>query len=255
MARIWRSHPLEDGCPPEWASGWGQDQYGIFTEFTVGEVKQRLRWIPPGRFLMGSLVSEKGQWVFEGPQHEEVIEEGFWLFDTPCTQALWEAVLGTEANKSRFRGARRPVEKVSWENAVKFTKKLNELLPGLGCRLPSEAEWEYACRAGSQEPRYGDIDAIAWYGENSEGETHEVGLKQPNAWGLYDMLGNVWEWCEDKWRDENPNFPSAVYDKFYMIRGGSWSSELNGIRMAFRAANPPENGYDYLGFRCLSSGN
>ena len=112
------------------------------------------------------------------------------MFDTPCTQALWQAVMGR--NPSRFKGKNRPVEQVSWEDCQTFLNKLNAQLPGLALCLPMEAQWEYACRAGTETARYQEeLDAIAWYDENSNGETHEVGLKHPNAWGLYDMLGNV----------------------------------------------------------------
>ena len=252
------SHPLATGCPPVWASAWGQDQYGPWVALSVGEVEQRLRWIPPGRFLMGSPEDDREAIDREKPQHPIELSKGFWLFDTPCTQALWQAVTGT--NPSRFQGADRPVEQVSWEDCQKFITKLNALLPGLVLRLPTEAEWEYACRAGTDTPRYAqDLGAIAWYFENSGDETHTVGQKDPDAWGLYDMLGNVLEWCHDGRREYaqervvdpvGPLEPGA--DR--VIRGGYCDGVALLVRAAFRLWVVPVNRLHVLGFRCASSG-
>ncbi|MEO5372602.1 MAG: formylglycine-generating enzyme family protein, partial [Magnetococcus sp. DMHC-1] len=192
---------------------------------TFQGVTQRLRRIPPGRFLMGSPEDEPGRFPDEGPQHEVTIAKGFWLFDTPCTQALWQAVMGE--NPSRFKSPDRPVEQVSFEDVQKFLEQINRKVPGLDLILPSEAWWEYACRAGTTtalctggieilgERNAPALNLIAWYGGNSgqgfelaEGEdsrmwpekqyphtkagSRPVKLKEPNPWGLYDMLGNVW---------------------------------------------------------------
>jgi formylglycine-generating enzyme required for sulfatase activity len=280
---------------PKWASAMGRDRFGLWAEITVepsqgGPVVQRLRWIPPGPFLMGSPQEEPGRSQAEGPRHPVSIGSGYWLFDTPCTQALWEALMGK--NPSEFRSPDRPVERVSWKDAQAFLQALNDRLAEADGRfqLPSEAQWEYACRAGTQTALYsgpieilGDanapaLDAIAWYGGNSsvgfelengrertflsemqypEGKagTHPVKGKQPNAWGLYDMLGNVWEWCADGKRDYDdqwqvdplgPSRPGA--DR--VIRGGSWGDDARDCRSAYRNWSVPEVRGDDLGFRC-----
>ena len=156
------------------------------------------------------------------------------MFDTPCTQALWEAVMG--ANPSTFKAPDRPVETVSWDDCQEFVQRLNGRVVGLELGLPSEAQWEYACRAGTETARYRDsLDEIAWYDENSGGETHAVGGKLPNGWGLYDMLGNVWEWCADAWREDYSQ-PRVVEtggraSVLRVIRGGSWVSDRAGTRV------------------------
>ncbi|HEX4612904.1 MAG TPA: formylglycine-generating enzyme family protein [Urbifossiella sp.] len=222
-----------------------------------GAASQRLRWIPPGRFRMGSPADEEGRDDDEGPTHEVVISRGYWLFDTPCCQDLWEAVLGAKANESRFRGPRRPVENVSWDEAVAFTERLNARVSGLNVRLPREAEWEYACRAGTTGARYGALDAIAWQRGNSQDQTHEVGLLAANPWGLYDMLGNVWEWCQDNrrvYRNRAVVDPDGGSGAGRVIRGGGWYNAARYARAADRSWNAPEVRSDSLGFRCLSSG-
>jgi len=283
-------HPLADGRPPDWATAWGEDRYGVHVGFTVGKVDQRLRWIPPGRFSMGSPPSEEGRFGDEGPQHEVTLADGFWLFDTPCTQALWEAVMGD--NPSRFRSPTRPVEQIDFARVQDFMARLNGLVPGLDLVLPSEAEWEYACRAGTSTATHAGelrilgannapvLDEIAWYGGNSgvgfdldnghdssgwpdKQYAHEragsrlVGQKKPNAWGLHDMLGNVWEWCADGWHDGYAGAPtdgSAWIDRegaaLRVIRGGSWGITARYLRAAYRSRNAPSFRYDSLGFRC-----
>ncbi|MCB1737447.1 MAG: formylglycine-generating enzyme family protein, partial [Gammaproteobacteria bacterium] len=205
-----------------WASLRGIDSFGAWIEFEYRGVSQRLRWIPPGRFRMGSPEDEPGRYPYEGPRHEVLIEEGYWLFDTPVTQGLWEAVMGS--NPSEFVSPERPVERVNWREAMEFIGKLNAAIPGLGLSLPSEAQWEYACRAGTETAVYSGeleilgernapaLDAIAWYGGNSgegyelsegwntsdwkeqqqypnaKAGTREVKGKAASGWGLYDML-------------------------------------------------------------------
>ena len=281
-----RPHPLDQGCPPAWASGWGEDRFGIYVEFTVAGATQRLRWIEPGSFQMGSPENEPGRYDDEGPQHPEVIEEGFWLADTPCTQAVWVAVMGE--NPSRFPSPDRPVEQVSWEDCREFCRKLGEQIGDPGWRLPTEAEWEYACRAGATAATYAGpiviegacnapvLHGIAWYSGNSgvnydleeaedssgwpekqfehtQAGTRSVKTKAPNTWGLYDTLGNVYEWCEDRFGDYpaervvDPHGPSE--GSFRVIRGGSWSSDARGVRAAFRNHRDPSDRWISLGFR------
>ena len=254
-----------------WASALGRDAFGLYAEFTIPgtNVGQRMRWIPPGRFEMGSPESEKGRWDWERPRHPVELASGFWLFDTPCTQDLWQAVMGS--NPSRFIGPRRPVEQVSFEDARAFIQNLNARIEGLNLSLPSEAQWEYACRAGRQTATYaGDLDSgnaadaarldeIAWYEGNSGGETHDVGGKRPNAWGLHDMLGNVLEWCADNWHSSYDGAPSngaAWLDPEAggaggrVFRGGSWVLVARDLRAASRLHSPPDVRVDGLGFRC-----
>lgn len=207
---------------------------------------------------MGSPEEEEGRYDDEGPRHEVRISRGYWLFDTPSTQALWQAVMGT--NPSEFQGAERPVENVSWEDCQGFIEALDARLPGLELRLPTEAQWEYACRAGMETTRYAEnLDAIAWYAENSGSETHAVGQLQPNAWGLYDMLGNIEEWCYGGGRNYtaeiqvDPVEPTET-DANRIIRGGGWFSPARVVRAAYRYWHHPGLALGVLGFRCASSG-
>jgi len=279
---------------PAWASAIGRDRFGLVAAFTVPgtDVSQRMRWIPPGRFQMGSPDDEPGRDDDEGPRHEVTLQEGFWLFDTPCTQTLWQAVTGS--NPSRFKSPARPVETVSFDEAQAFIDKLNQKAPGLHLALPSEAQWEYACRAGTETATYAGpidilgannapaLDPIAWYGGNSGQEfdldngfnisdwpdkqyphtragTRIVGQKSPNAWGLHDMLGNVWEWCADIYHpsyegapsDGSPRLDARTGGAAYrVLRGGSWLSVARDVRSAYRYHFAPTVRFGYFGFRC-----
>nr|WP_128547109.1 SUMF1/EgtB/PvdO family nonheme iron enzyme [Larkinella soli] len=189
-----------------------------------------------------------------------VLIESFLLSRYPVTQALYFSVTGEVPGT--FSGGRKPVETVSWLDAVRFCNRLSEqtgLRPCYsfgsegadvrfdgaadGYRLPTEAEWEYACKAGTKDSRYGDLDRIAWYKGNSGGTTHDVGLKEPNAWGLYDMLGNVWEWCTDV-------YDETVYGSYRIFRGGGWCDEERGcLATNRRRSHPSSFKIDDLGFR------
>ncbi len=159
------------------------------------------------------------------------------------TQGLWKAVMGT--NPSFFKGDDNyPVEHVSWNDAQEFIEKLNRLIPGSSFRLPTAAEWEYVCRAGSPSDFYfGDDESLlgdyAWYNKNSGERSHSVAGKKPNDWGLYDMHGNVWEWCQDK----------DVVGSYRVIRGGGWNFLAWGCRSTFRYRFPLDIGFYSLGFR------
>jgi outer membrane protein assembly factor BamB len=219
-------------------------------------------WIPPGTFVMGSPPTEEGRDSDE-IQHTVTLTQGFWLSDHEVTQAEYRAVMGN--NPSVFNGDTLPVESVSWEDAVLYCQKLTERERASGritaqqaYRLPTEAEWEYAARAGTTGARHGDLDAIAWYSANSGGQTRPVKQKQPNAWGLHDMLGNVWEWCGD-WYGAYPTGsvtdpPSPGSGSYRVYRGGSWIRGAGLARSASRNGDVPGFRSDYLGFRpALSS--
>ncbi|MEO7330089.1 MAG: formylglycine-generating enzyme family protein, partial [Minicystis sp.] len=249
--RCWEREP--------WAEAAGRDEYGLWAEARVKGVPVRFRWIPPGRFMMGSPEGEEGRFGDEGPRHQVTWTKGHWLGETPVTQALWEAVMGE--NPSGFKSPERPVEQVSWEGCARFCEALNDGMEGLLARFPSEAEWEYACRAGTETATWvGDDvarrDSIAWYDANSEGTTHRVASKLSNSLGLFDMLGNVWEWCSDKSEsmkgyesgDVTDPSPSILGSK-RVYRGGSWISLAWGVRAAVRIASAPEIRIVHLGFR------
>ncbi len=254
---------LELAPPPPWAVASGRDRYGLWAEFELKGVRQRLRWIPPGQFLMGSVNKPEYSWIEEQPQHSVTLTHGFWMFDTPCTQQFWK-LSGIKA-EFNFPGDQRPVETVSFEQVAAFVDQINSQVTELHLRLPTESEWEYSCRAGNAGDRYGELDDIAWYNANSGGHTQDVKQKKPNAWGLYDMLGNVWEWCLDgprKYSKESVMNPfgearSVRSDRsarsLRVVRGGSWYDSAGYVRAAYRDARPPVVRNFYLGFRCLSS--
>ena len=219
-------------------------------------------FIVPGSFIMGSPSDEPDRQSSE-VQHIVTLTHPFALAQTPCTQAQWEVVMG--GNPSMFKGAKRPVETVSWDEALEYCRKLTTrqrakgILPeGWEWRLPTEAEWEYAARAGTTGARHGELDTIAWWSGNSGSETHAVGGKQANAWGLHDMMGNVSEWCSDwhgKYRTgsvTDPTGPSSGSGRVF--RGGGWGNGASGARSAARFRFDPGYRSNDLGFRpALSS--
>ena len=213
-------------------------------------------WIPAGRFLMGSPKGEEGRDGDE-VQHEVRISRGYWLGKYEVTQGEWEAVMGGNPSYFRSCGSRCPVERVSWDDIQEFMRKLNERESRSGnkYRLPSEAEWEYAARAGTAGLRYGELGEIAWYGGNSGDRTHPVGQKRANGWGLHDMLGNVWEWTADRYGRyppgsvRDPEGPSSGSDR--VARGGSWYSVARYVRSANRDIYFPGYRNYFIGFRLV----
>jgi formylglycine-generating enzyme required for sulfatase activity len=259
--------------PPAWAAGWGierrNDRLLAHAGAQVGNAEFTFRWISPGSFLMGSPSDEPGRWEDEW-RHLVTLNQGFWLASTPCTQAQWQAVMG--GNPSHHEGEDRPVESVSWDNTQAFIDKLSLSLPDLKPRLPTEAEWEYACRADTNSAfndgspctvpggRDEALVSLGWFDENSEDETHPVGELCPNAWGLYDMHGNVWEWCEDRANVEESlivtdTYVNEIIDPLCrvgarrVVRGGSFLSDAGFCRSACRGAFEPGLRFRYLGFR------
>ncbi len=211
-------------------------------------------WVPAGEFQMGSTSAAADD--DERPLTRVRISRGFWLGRHEVTQSEWQAVMGT--NPSRFSGCGScPVENVSWDDAQLFIGRLNARAGGSRYRLPTEAEWEYAARAGTIGDRYGNLDAIAWHGDNSGRRPQPAGRKAPNAWGLHDMLGNVWEWVQD-WHGSYPGGSLAdpqgpVSGSYRVYRGGSWHAGIGarGCRSSFRGGNPPGHRGNNVGFRLL----
>jgi formylglycine-generating enzyme required for sulfatase activity len=210
--------------------------------------------IKPGTFKMGS--AHLG--TDEKPVHEVTMNEPFYLSKTEVTQAQWQAVMSS--NPSSFYGATNPVESVSWNDVQRFLKTLNESDGCAGCyRLPTEAEWEFAARAGTSTPyNYGEdvneLHIYAWYASNAEGKTHPVGQKRPNAWGLYDMHGNVWEWVEDRhapYPGGAANETASAGDTARVLRGGGWSSYATNLRSANRNHDTPVYRSNNVGFRLV----
>ena len=231
-------------------------EFGIEAEIPLQEMG--FVEVPGGTFMMGSPVNEKDRNNNE-KQHSVTISS-FQMMTTEITQSMWKAVMGN--NPSNWKGDKLPVENVSWDDCQAFIRELNERDPGSNYRLPTEAEWEYACRAETTTRLYNgdrdsDLDRIGWYAGNSGSKTHPVGQKQPNAWGLYDMHGNVWEWCQD-WKGNypsgsvaDPRGPSSGSAR--VCRGGSWSYGSKYCRSAIRNGYAPSYRYFSQGFRLVRS--
>lgn len=242
---------------------WLASQEGKDMVVDVAGVPLEIKWIDPGTFMMGSPSSEEGRFSDEGPQTRVTISKGFWLGKYEVTQAQYGALMGT--NPSRFSGSQLPVEQVSWNDAMEFCRKLTErerkagrLPEGMAYTLPTEAQWEYACRAGTTT-RFNtgnaesDLGRAGWYPSNSVGSTKQVGQKAPNAWGLYDMHGNVWEWCLD-WKASypggsvtDPRGPASGWDRVH--RGGGRSDGAQSCRSARRNDRHADYRFNDLGFR------
>ncbi|MBE6425302.1 MAG: hypothetical protein E7029_04825 [Planctomycetaceae bacterium] len=237
---------------------------------TVDGIEYAFRWCPSGTFLMGS---SKSEWDAAGidwkyyneTQHSVTLTRGFWMLETEVTQAMWKSVMGTSISQQRDKehtpwglrgeGSDYPMYFVSWEECRSFCEKLSEKL-GLTVSLPTEAQWEYACRAGTTGAYAGDLGEMGWYDEDwGTGSTHPVGQKKPNAWGLYDMHGNVYEWCQD-WYDDDYYAESPTSDPIgpangssRVIRGGGWRDYARHCRSASRNGTAPDNRFNDRGFR------
>ena len=217
-------------------------------------VKLEMVLVPAGRFVMGSLKTEKDRFENE-TQHEVTITRPYYLGKFEVTQEQYQQVMGS--NPSSFKGRDLPVEMVSWEDTQEFCKKASETT-GQTFRLPTDAEWEYACRAGTRTTyNAGDTEAdlkrTAWYSKNSDKTTHPVGQKVPNAWGLYDMHGNVWEWCADWFGDYGAQAvrdpQGAAEGTDHLLRGGPWGFEPRFCRSADRGRGLPGLRVNVIGFR------
>jgi formylglycine-generating enzyme required for sulfatase activity len=213
--------------------------------------------IPAGTFMMGSGIEQEGD-EDEQPQHQVTLSRPFYVQTTPVTQGQWHQVMGENPSFFRECGEDCPVENVSWDEVQEFIEKLNRMEGTDQYRLPTEAEWEYACRAGSTTSFcFGDdvakLEKYAWYEENSEKSTHPVGFLKANPWGLHDMHGNVYEWCQD-WYGQYP--PGPVTDpegpssgEYRVLRGGSWNGDADDLRSAYRLRFSPGYRYNHIGFR------
>ena len=268
---------LPPDYPAAWASAYGEDRCGLWQAFEVAGVQQVMRWIPPGRFLMGSPDTEPERFSDEA-QHPVRLTQGFWLADTACTQALW-AVVMVGANPSDFKDdPANPVEQVSWADVVDdFLPRLNAQLSGLQAGLPTEAQWEYACRGDAA------VNTPFWFGRqidsqqvNFDGKHPMPGGKQSeyrqhtvpvtalpcNGWGLYQMHGNVWEWCADWFAPypvdvatpqvdqldpTGPELPPRAAGR--VLRGGGWINLARYCRSARRRHDDPGGRHRNFGFR------
>ena len=288
--------------PYTWSGEWGEDKYGLWQMLHLpqkplgkfragidpyGGVQYIFRWIPPGSFLMGSPAGTVDDLRVGDPvtgelsrndnedRHQVAISNGFWLGETPVTQTFWDEFM--EENPSQFNDEHHPIENISWNNARAFIEKLSNYHPELNVRLPWEAEWEYACRAWTQGMfSFDEKDKLSlqhanYSGEWNTGEFTENAKKQTtkvksypcNQWGLYEMHGNVWEWCEDLWEEyltDHTISASSGSRKViqnngmkYVVRGGSWKSPGKDLRSASRRPYDGDFSSDDIGFRLALS--
>ncbi|BBM87677.1 formylglycine-generating enzyme family protein [Candidatus Uabimicrobium amorphum] len=239
---------------------WGRDEYGLWMAITYKNVRQVMRWIKPGTFIMGSPQTEEGR---EGDevQHQVTLSQGFWLAETACTQELWKVVMSE--NPSYFKGNQRPVERVNWDDCQVFLDKWNKEITGGELSLLTEAQWEYACRAGTTTAfSFGETVIPEQEVSYVVYETVEVKSLPCNSWGLYEMHGNVLEWCSDwygEYSDSKTTDPvGAVSGTYRVLRGGCWFYSSSYVRSASRDHLEPDDRDDYrcdsIGFRfCLRS--
>ncbi|MCI5162463.1 MAG: formylglycine-generating enzyme family protein [Candidatus Electrothrix sp. AX5] len=257
-----------ESFPDRWASEWGEDEYGLWMAFHYKKIRHVMRWIEPGTFMMGSPEDESRRNDDE-TLHQVTLTEGFWLGATTVPQALWRAV--TDKNPSRFKGDGRPVERISWEDTQTFMEQLNRAILGLDLVLPTEAQWEYACRAGTATSFYfGEsitTDQVNFNGQYSleatekgifREETVTVEALLCNQWGLYQMHGNIREWCCD-WYGDYPKElavdpAGSITGSSRVSRGGSWFSNGRDCRSADRNRSGLGYSYSRIGFRLAARG-
>jgi len=247
----------QEAVPPElirmtfFAAKLAKNPQGFWqAELTDGMV---MVYVPAGEFLMGSPAGEFGREPDEGPVHR-VFTKGIWIGKHEVTRATWQAVMGGEAVKPEDHDF--PQGNVSYEDVQAFLQALRKR-SGFGFRLPTEAEWEKCCRGGSPSPQYGPLDEIAWQSGNSGGRAHPVGTRRANGFGLCDMLGNVWEWCSDRFEAGyyavsplmDPGGPSRGQRR--VTRGGGYLHGGNYLRSAHRNSQDPKKSKPFLGFRIV----
>lgn len=234
---------------------WYAEQKKEPTEkfFLKHGVPLEMALVPPGKFWMGSLETEKGR-VSDEIRHSVLIRQGFWCGKYEVTQEQWECAMGH--NPAHFKGNQKPLENVNWKECQEFCRKLE-------MKLLSEAQWEYTCRSGTTQRFYcgeeeTDLLSFAWFGSNALHQTHPVGEKKPNAWKIYDMHGNIWEWCEDSYSVHSGEFivdPSSqeTATLYRVSRGGSWIYAADRCRSAIRRGVRVTARYNDLGFRVCKS--
>jgi formylglycine-generating enzyme required for sulfatase activity len=231
-------------------------QTGSSKTFTANGVTFKMMKVDGGTFSMGATSEQNDPYDDEKPVHQVTLSS-YYIGETEVTQALWKAVMGS--NPAIFKGDNRPVENVSWNDCQTFIKKLNSLT-GENFRLPTEAEWEYAARGGSKSRGYqysgsNNLSSVAWYDDNSGSKTHDVKTKSPNELGIYDMSGNVWEWCQDRYgyysSSSVTNPMGASSGSYRVIRGGSWYNFDRSCRSAYRCIWEPSILMSNLGLRLV----
>ena len=243
---------------------------GVNRRTFTNSIGMKFVLIPAGSFMMGSPPDESGRGDDER-QHRVTLTKGFYMGVTEVTQRQWRQIMGNNLSHFQDCGAECPVEFVSWNDCQEFVQRLNQSEVGNRYRLPTEAEWEYACRAGSitgfangsiTQTGCGhdaNLDVMGWYCGNSGKKPHPVAQRKPNAFGLYDMHGNIWEWCQDCYgiypsgHVSNPTGPSS--GSYRVLRGGGWHEDVEGCRSAIRVGRSPASRAGTIGFRLARTPN
>lgn len=251
------SRPLARTSTLEWAKSQGRDECGEWAEVAIGRASLRFRRVRAGKFWMGSPSQEDGRDSNEELEHCVTISRDFWLAETPVTSEIWMDFTGKRSWEIAVTGEPQGPAMPSWEDAQDFLVRLSSRLTGPRAQLPTEAQWEYACRAGRRDPPLdrASLREVAWFSENSAGRARPVGRLKKNPWGFYDLLGNVCEWCADVYR---PHAGSVHAEREAadlglapqrVVRGGSFMDPAQRIRPAARWGLNPATGYNFVGFR------